>query len=253
MDTNALLSVPTPYSASPDQRVEASRPLIELNLIVGRALSRDMVDEIQRLCDRAEDAGANAIVRIDLDARPIDSDAADTAAGALSVTLVNQWERALRRLERLAAVTVVVATADIGGLGLAVLLCADYRIVADTVHLRLSHPGQPMLPGMVLHRLSNQIGVPLARRMAVFDRRMSAQDALKHGLVDEISPHPGAAMANVLRDLQRQDMTDLALRRRLVLEASALSYEDALGTHLAACDRVLRQASGRGQAQSHGA
>jgi isomerase DpgB len=253
MDTNALLENPKSYAASADQPADVPRPLIELTLTMGRALCKDMVDDILQLCDQAEDAGANAIVRINLDARSVESDASNASDSTLNVTLVNRWERALRRLERLAAVTVVVAAADIGGLGLAVLLCADHRIIADTLSLRLSHPGQPLLPGMVLHRLSNQLGVPLARRMAVFDRRISAQDAFEHGLVDEISPNPNAAAINVIRELQRQDLTELALRRRLILEASAVSYEDALGAHLAACDRVLRHASGhdRPQLQPH--
>jgi isomerase DpgB len=36
---------------------------------------------------------------------------------------------------------------------------------------------------------------------------------------------------------------ELAIRRQLVLEAPATTFEDALGTHLAACDRALRRAA----------
>ena len=32
-----------------------------------------------------------------------------------------------------------------------------------------------------------------------------------------------------------------AIRRQLLLEAATTSYEDALGAHLAACDRELRR------------
>ena len=35
----------------------------------------------------------------------------------------------------------------------------------------------------------------------------------------------------------------LAIRRKLMLDASAVSFEDVLGAHLTACDRVLRQPS----------
>ncbi|KOG89867.1 enoyl-CoA hydratase, partial [Streptomyces varsoviensis] len=33
---------------------------------------------------------------------------------------------------------------------------------------------------------------------------------------------------------------DLAIRRQLLLDARTTSFEDALGPHLAACDRLLR-------------
>jgi isomerase DpgB len=33
---------------------------------------------------------------------------------------------------------------------------------------------------------------------------------------------------------------ELAIRRQLMLEAMTTTFEDALGTHLAACDRALR-------------
>jgi isomerase DpgB len=38
---------------------------------------------------------------------------------------------------------------------------------------------------------------------------------------------------------------ELAIRRQLMDEASWMSFEDALGPHLAACDRALRRAGGR--------
>jgi isomerase DpgB len=33
----------------------------------------------------------------------------------------------------------------------------------------------------------------------------------------------------------------MAIRRRLMLDAATAAFEDALGRHLAACDRALRQ------------
>jgi isomerase DpgB len=36
---------------------------------------------------------------------------------------------------------------------------------------------------------------------------------------------------------------ELAIRRQLVLEAANTAYEEALGVHLAACDRALRRAA----------
>jgi isomerase DpgB len=35
---------------------------------------------------------------------------------------------------------------------------------------------------------------------------------------------------------------ELAIRRQLLLDAPTVSFDDALGVHLAACDRAIRQA-----------
>lgn len=97
---------------------------------------------------------------------------------------------------------------------------------------------------MVLHRLSNQLGVVMTRRMALLDHHLCSQEALSHGLVDKVCTNPNEAVQTFLQDLQHQDLTQVPMQRRLILDATSVSYEDALGSHLAACDRVLRQAAG---------
>lgn len=228
--------------ASPVGQETTTTTVIEATFDVAGVLSKDFVAQINSLCDQAEDAGVGCILRINLEGRLPDEVRHDDAPHLIDVNLVNHWERALRRLERVPGVTVAVLTGDVGGLGLALLLCTDYRIIGETTLLRLSHPGQPQLPGMVLHRLSNQLGVVLSRRMALLDRHLSAQEALRHGFVDDVCNQPGVAAASLMQDLHRQDLTHASMQRRLILEAPAVSYEDALGSHLAACDRVLRQA-----------
>ena len=226
-------------AASAAHEAPAIAPLFEFTLNVGRPLAKELVAQLNALCDQAEDAGVGTIVRINLDGHTV---AASLAP--IDVNLVNHWERALRRLERLPGVTIAVANGDVGGLGLALLLCADFRLICGATHLRLSHPGQPQLPGMVLHRLSNQLGVVMTRRMALLDHHLCSQEALSHGLVDKVCTKPNEAVQTFLQDLQHQDLTQVPMQRRLILDATSVSYEDALGSHLAACDRVLRQAAG---------
>ncbi len=221
----------------------SGHPVIECAISLGKPLSRDLVDKVTAVCDEGEDAGANALVCIHLDGSGTAEANRDGAHPAIDVGLVNHWERALRRLERLPVVTVAVATGEIGGLGLALLLCTDYRLVDEASHLRLAQPGQPPLPGMLLHRLSNQLGVTLTRRMALLERRLDSHEALRHGLIDEVCANVGAAARAVLQDLRQRDLAHASMQRRLILEASSVSYEDALGSHLAACDRVLRHAT----------
>jgi isomerase DpgB len=60
------------------------------------------------------------------------------------------------------------------------------------------------------------------------------------GLVDEVSDDVAAAQVAAVERLRVISGRELAIRRQLLLEATSTSYEEALGAHLAACDRQLR-------------
>jgi isomerase DpgB len=157
------------------------------------------------------------------------------------VGLVSKWERVLRRFERLPAVTVAVADGDCGGTALDVLLATDYRIMPPWAKLVL--PGGPgAWPGMTLYRLARQsAGAAPARRAIMFGTPIGADSAQAIGVVDEVAANPAAALEQA-RSMAAGAGADLAIRRQLLQEAQATSFEDALGVHLAACDRVLRRA-----------
>lgn len=215
----------------------AGHALLALELNLGGGLSKALVATVNEVCDRAEDAATGSALLIKLH-----GGATAPAREMVDVTLVNQWERALRRLERLPLATVAAVDGPCNGLGLALLLATDYRIVTPRLRLSLALDGQEILPGMVLHRLATQIGVARARGMALFGAELDAQQTLEYGLADAVSAEPAAAAARFAGGLNSALLAGLAVRRRLVLEAPAHSYEDSLGTHLAACDRSLRAA-----------
>ncbi|MET0264837.1 MAG: enoyl-CoA-hydratase DpgB [Duganella sp.] len=216
------------------------RTVVRLELDVSGSLDKSLVDSINGACDSVEDAGAGATLLVLLNGR---RDAgAGSAGGALDVTLVNQWERALRRIERLNAVTIAALSGACNDLGVAVMLTTDYRIAAEDVSLSLCSRDGGILPGMVLHRLANQIGVTWSRRFALLGMPLDAPLASSLGLVDETSGDAELAAGAFLKTLCPTIAGDLSVRRRLLLDASSLSYDDGLGTHLAACDRLLRSA-----------
>ena len=223
-------------------RETATAVILEASLSVGESLTKELVAQINTLCDQAEDAAVGSIVRINLESHHRAEARRSDGSHTIDINLVNHWERALRRLECTPCVTVAVATDDIGGLSLALLLCTDCRVVGESTRLGLSHAGQTRLPGMVLYRLSHQLGPMLSRRMALLNRWLSSQEALQHGLVDAVSSQPSLAVHGLMQELQQHDLTHASLHRRLILEAPSVSYENALGSHLAACDRILRQA-----------
>jgi isomerase DpgB len=63
---------------------------------------------------------------------------------------------------------------------------------------------------------------------------------LELGLVNVVARNIEVVADDFIDSLKAVDLSDLSVRRRLLLESPTVSYEEALGVHLAACDRALR-------------
>lgn len=215
-------------AGSPDLRIR----------IDGRLpLSAELVKALATVCERAEDGASGDAVILEVSGVP----GADWAAG-LSVAQVSRWERGLRRLERLPAVTIAVADGDCGGHALDALLATDYRIMVAPGRLMLPVMAGATWPGMALYRLVRQAASPaLTRRAVLFGIPIEAGEALATGIIDEVAVDAASALATAAKLATAAEGTELAVRRQLMLEAPATSFEDALGVHLAACDRALRR------------
>ncbi|HET8660211.1 MAG TPA: enoyl-CoA-hydratase DpgB [Micromonosporaceae bacterium] len=205
----------------------------------GQPLSVESVAAVSALCDRAEDRGGDARVVVQVSGTP-----EGAWAGGLTVALVGKWERALRRLERLPMATIAVATGDCGGIALDALLATDYRIAATSVRLMMPAAAGVIWPGMALYRIARQGSNAAAiRRAVLFGVPLDAADALALHVVHEITDDLPNALAAAITLSGAVSGTELAVRRQLMFDAATVSFEDALGVHLAACDRTLRQAS----------
>jgi isomerase DpgB len=204
-----------------------------------RALSKESVAELAAVCDAAEDGDVHGFVILRVSGAPGPSWTRD-----LSVALVSKWERGLRRLERLPAVTIAVADGDCGGIALDALLATDYRIMRARAQLVVPVVAGATWPGMALHRLIRQAaGAAPARRAVLFGTPIGAEAAEAIGLIDEVADNATAALEKAMEVAAAAGGAELAIRRQLMLEALTASFEDALGVHLAACDRVLRRRS----------
>ncbi len=210
--------------------------VIQLELDGAMRLSPALVGAVNRACDQAEDAGQPAVLSVLLRAE----DGAHAPAAAPDMALVSQWERALNRIEKLRVPTLAVVEGRCAGLLLEVLLSTDYRIGAPQAQLSLAHLGA-IWPGMALHRLATQLGVARARGLALFGDVLEANAAQALGLLDQVHADPVHWANHFVETLSAAAIQDIAVRRRLLIEAGATSYEDALGAHLAACDRSLRR------------
>lgn len=166
----------------------------------------------------------------------------------LDVALVSKWERSLRRLERLGVLTLAVASGTCGGLALDAMLATDYRIATSDLRLALSAEGDALWPGMSIFRLVQQGGGARLRRMILSGGQIDAYEAVDLGLVDEVTDDLDKALQAVAELVGPLSNPELAIRRQLMFDAATSSFEDALGRHLAACDRMLRRSAAGGVA-----
>lgn len=201
-------------------------------------VSAESIAALSAACDRAEDQGNGGRLIVHVSGAP-----AGPSAGALTVALVSKWERTLRRLERLPAATIGVASGDCGGPALDALLATDYRVAVLPVRLLVPVESGATWPGMALYRLAHQAGAAAIRRAILFGAPIEAGDALALHLIDDLTDDPADALAEAADLAGAFSGAELAIRRQLMLDAPTASFEDALGAHLAACDRALRRAS----------
>lgn len=206
-------------------------------------LTPELASRVATVVTRAESAPHGVVLLLlGGDAAPTAQDPAGFETSGTGIHLVNTWERALRRLENAHRPTLAVVEGDCTGPAFEALLIADCRLAADDARLRPAGAEDGAWPGTAVHRLAHQIGVSRARRLLLLRPWLTAAEAAGD-LVDEVPGGPretrerAAALADELSALPGQEW---AIRRRLLFD-SGLSYEEALGAHLAACDRSLRR------------
>lgn len=203
----------------------------------GQPISAELVARVGEACDRAEAFGGRGRLIVYASGAP-----AEARIEGLTVALVSRWERALRRLERLPVALVAVGDGDVGGPALDALLATDYRIATPSTRLRVPVGPGATWPGMALYRLAHQGSATAAiRRALLFGHPIGAPDALALQLVDEVTDDVAGALAGVVGLTGDLSGRELAIRRQLMIDAATTSFEEALGVHLAACDRTLRQ------------
>ncbi|WP_329200201.1 MULTISPECIES: enoyl-CoA-hydratase DpgB [unclassified Streptomyces] len=205
--------------------IDAARPLDELTATV------------QALCDEVESSRTKTAVVL----RLVGSGERRQWPGDVSVSAVNRWERAVRRLEKLDAITVAVAAESCAGPALDLLLATDFRIGATGLRLVLPVNDGHFWPGMALYRLVRHLGAQRARQIVMWGADIPLGRAVGLGLIDEVGDGIEEALATATALTGRLSNRETALRRQLIAEAVSAEYDEALGLHLAACDRELRR------------
>ncbi|MCF0085933.1 MULTISPECIES: enoyl-CoA-hydratase DpgB [unclassified Streptomyces] len=213
----------------------------ELGLHVGIDATLPLPELTARLnaaCDQVEEPGRHTVLRLLL--HPVPAHRRPWPA-RVDVRDVNRWERAVRRLEKLPAMIVSTAEGICGGPALDLLLASDFRIGDPGLLLMLPVNDGHFWPGMAVYRLAQQLGTARARQIVLWGDDLDARRAHEVGLIDQLSEDLTEAAHTAVVLMGRISDRELAVRRQLLLEAPATEFQDALGAHLAACDRELRR------------
>jgi enoyl-CoA hydratase/carnithine racemase len=109
------------------------------------------------------------------------------AAGGIDTPYFDGWEDIFEALDALEIPLVAAVNGHCLGGGLALALCADYRIGADDLVLGFGAVRHGVVPPH-LFRLVEGVGSLLARRLALFAEYVGAEEALRTGLVDAVVP-----------------------------------------------------------------
>ncbi|MFE9068517.1 enoyl-CoA-hydratase DpgB [Streptomyces violaceusniger] len=199
----------------------------------------DLTAFVNSVCDEVESRPQRTTVILDV----VVTEPEDIRGwpGEVGVQAVNRWERAVRRLERISAVTVIAARGTCAGPALDLLLAADFRIGAADLQLVLPVNDGHIWPGMALYRLVQHLGLARARQIVMRGDAIPAAQAADLGLIDQVSDDVATAAHAATVLLGPMAGREITVRRQLLLEAVSAEYDDALGVHLAACDRELRR------------
>lgn len=154
------------------------------------------------------------------------------------ITDVNGWERALHLIERSPATTAALFGQRVGGCALEVGLACDFRIAAPDSQV-IWHNDGAVWPSTALFRLVHLVGPAPTIRLTLLGEPVHAHEALASGLVDVVTDNPQSEVDRLRATVAGLD--DVRVVRQLVAEAAHTSYDEALGAHLAACERYLRR------------
>lgn len=211
-----------------------------------RTTNMRMVRELTAVCDHLEDKsactavvfrGSGGVFSEGMDFREFRPDQPVDIHG------FNKWEKLCVRIERLPKLTVAAIDGIAAGAGVQLALVCDLRLATPTSTLQLDEVRKGFLPGMATFRLAKSIGLGRAKALLLTGRRLTAEDSVEMGILDETVTDLEAAVHGRLAALQPINTVAVQLARRLLNESFSTSFEDGIGNFLAAQHRACTQSA----------
>ncbi len=230
------MSIP---ATEPSLRVRTDGGVMTLTLNrpdLHNAIDDGMVDGLNTALARArEEPGIRAVVvsatgksfsaGVDLDRlRRLDGmTREESVANALALG------SALFALSSLQKPTIAAVQGPAYGGGVGLILACDVVIAADAACFALSELRHGLLPGLVAPLLAKAVGVREARRCLLTGRRFDAQEALRIGLVHEVTGEAGlaGAVARTLEQILRGGPASIAGTKRILADPQMQSIDAA--------------------------
>lgn len=148
--------------------------------------------------------------------------------------------KSLRRLENLNALIVAHCDGDLGLAAISAVVIADLRVGSASSTFGLNDK-EVTVPGMLVHRLTQQLTHSWVRSLLLLGNRLSADEALQSGMIDRIAANPQTLSEDIIHGLNPHAFNDIRVRRKLILEAGSASYDETIGLSLSASDRIMRK------------
>ncbi len=161
-------------------------------------------------------------------------DLKELSAGETPSAYFNNWDEALRLLERADKLVLCAMHGYALGGGLQLPLACDIRIAAEDCILGLPAAAESLIPGLATYRLPRYIGLGRAKWMVLSGENIDAQRAQQFGLVDHIVK-PGSFQEEVDELVQRYLAlsSEGALQSKVLLSVGQdLPYEEFFEEYL---------------------
>ena len=209
------------------------------------ALSTHMLTELDHRLATVADATDVRVVIIE-GAGPVFCAGADTAefSGLSSEAIRGRWTRLGQRvfgaLAALPQTTIAALAGSAFGGGLELALHCDFRVAAHGIGLGLPEATLGTTPGWSgLHRVLGIAGPAAARILALTGRTLSAEDALRLGIIDFVAPGDTtpACVQQLVDDLMRTTpIAQSILKQALAQQSSSATaglIDSLAGAYLA--------------------
>lgn len=198
------------------------------------------IRELERVCDQLEDHSTCKVVVLRGHSLGIDFADFDPKE-VLDIHGFNKWEKLVSRVERLPKITVAAIDGPCVGGAFQLALACDQRVCTPSATFSLPEVKLGFLPGMATYRLAKYVGLGHAKRLMLTGAALGAEEALRLGVVDDVSADLDAVIARTITMLGPKHAVAGTLARRLLLESFHTEPEDAIGHFLAAQHRAISQ------------
>lgn len=179
------------------------------------------------------------------------AEAGDQVGAALKA-LTDQIHGAYSTMSHMRAPVIAVINGAAAGIGMSLALVADITLASDKASFLMAYTAAGLSPdGGSTYLLPKAIGIKRAKEMMITNRKLSAQEALDWGLVNQVVPHDNLqAEAQALAATLAKGATNaFGSAKSLLLAADTQSLEGQMALESTA---IAANASGiDGQAGIH--